>query len=425
MPSQFSKEDHMIRISKSIFVSNFPDSFRSRDVWKLCEPYGKVVDVFIPNRKSKYGKRFAFVRFIKVDDLERLIGNLCTLWVGRFHLHVNVARYERPINSAPSVMIPLPCNLKLSGSYMAVVNGSKSSYGPPAYTPSPSALVLDDTCINECDFSRHVMGKVKDLNSIPNLQTILAKEGFAEVKLPYLGGFWVLLELDSANNKEKLLQRTSVNSWFLALQAATNDFACDERGEVMDVEENLGPSFARKRLCIKTKSAGNMLESFKVIFKGKVYVVRAKELFTWTPRFLEYKDSDYISDDEASIGANNNQVRPQQGDDHLGVESDEEGVSETIFGDKPSSPCNSACNDNAREDDIHSEDPFGFYDLLNNPSKDADVGSSPSLSHPPGFTPEAQQQKNIPSVSSPLMVNNDASIHILFTPEERTSKERK
>ncbi|GJT16405.1 RNA-directed DNA polymerase, eukaryota, nucleotide-binding alpha-beta plait domain protein, partial [Tanacetum coccineum] len=137
MPSQFSKEDHIIRISKSVFVSNFLDSFRSRDLWNLCEPYSKVVDVFIPNRKSKDGKRFAFVRFIKVDDLERLIGNLCTLWVGRFHLHANVARYERPINSAPSVRIPLPHNSKLSGSYAAAVNGSKSSYGPPASPLSP------------------------------------------------------------------------------------------------------------------------------------------------------------------------------------------------------------------------------------------------------------------------------------------------
>ncbi|GKD25665.1 RNA-directed DNA polymerase, eukaryota, partial [Tanacetum coccineum] len=366
MPSQFSKEDHIIRISKSVFVSNFPDSFRSHDLWNLCEPYGKVVDVFIPNRKSKDGKSFAFVRFIKVDDLEPLIGNLCTLWVGRFHLHANAARYERPINSAPSVRIPPPYNSKLSSSYAAAVNGSKSSYCPPASPLSPPALVLDDTFINECDFSRHVMGKVKDLNSIPNLQTILAKEGFAEVKLSYLGGFWVLLELENANTKEKLLQHTGVNSWFLDLQVATNDFVCDERvvwvdiegiplnvwshatflkigkkwGEVMDVEENLGPSFARKRLCIKTNLTGNILESFKVIFKGKVYMVRAKELFTWTPRFLEYKDSDYISDDEASIGANNNQVRPQHGYDHLGVESDEERVSETIFGDKLSSPCN-------------------------------------------------------------------------------------
>ncbi|GKC18050.1 RNA-directed DNA polymerase, eukaryota, nucleotide-binding alpha-beta plait domain protein [Tanacetum coccineum] len=89
MKSFRSKEDQVNRISKSGFVTNFPDSFGSRDLWSLCEVYGKVVDVFIPNRKSKAGKRFAFVRFIRVEDMDRLIGNLCTLWVGRFHLHAN------------------------------------------------------------------------------------------------------------------------------------------------------------------------------------------------------------------------------------------------------------------------------------------------------------------------------------------------
>ncbi|GJX46421.1 RNA-directed DNA polymerase, eukaryota, nucleotide-binding alpha-beta plait domain protein [Tanacetum coccineum] len=96
MVTHRSMEDHVIRISKSVFVTNFPDAYGSRDLWKLCETYGKVVDVFIPNRLSKAGKRFAFVRFIKVDDIDRLLSNLCTLWVGRFHIHANAVRYERP-----------------------------------------------------------------------------------------------------------------------------------------------------------------------------------------------------------------------------------------------------------------------------------------------------------------------------------------
>ncbi|GKD44031.1 RNA-directed DNA polymerase, eukaryota, nucleotide-binding alpha-beta plait domain protein [Tanacetum coccineum] len=79
MVTHRSMEDHVIRISKSVFVTNFPDAYGSRDLWKLCETYGKVVDVFIPNRLSKAGKRFAFVRFIKVDDIDRLLSNLCTL----------------------------------------------------------------------------------------------------------------------------------------------------------------------------------------------------------------------------------------------------------------------------------------------------------------------------------------------------------
>nr|GFB71963.1 RNA-directed DNA polymerase, eukaryota, nucleotide-binding alpha-beta plait domain protein [Tanacetum cinerariifolium] len=60
-----SKFDQTSKISKSVFISNFPDDCTSRDLWKVCNDYGTVVDVFIPNKKSKAGKRFAFVRFIK------------------------------------------------------------------------------------------------------------------------------------------------------------------------------------------------------------------------------------------------------------------------------------------------------------------------------------------------------------------------
>nr|GEW34497.1 RNA-directed DNA polymerase, eukaryota, nucleotide-binding alpha-beta plait domain protein [Tanacetum cinerariifolium] len=71
------------------------------DLWKLCQSYGTVVDVYIPNRRSKAGKRFAFVWFIKFDNVDRLVGNLYTLWIGRMHLHANVVRFERTPSQVP------------------------------------------------------------------------------------------------------------------------------------------------------------------------------------------------------------------------------------------------------------------------------------------------------------------------------------
>nr|GFC85695.1 UvrD-like helicase, ATP-binding domain, P-loop containing nucleoside triphosphate hydrolase [Tanacetum cinerariifolium] len=180
-----SKEDLVTRISKSVFVTNFSDKFGPRDLWKLCEAYSKVVDVFIPNRKSKAGKRFAFVRFIKVSNVDRLI----------------------------------------AGTYANVV---KDIHAPPRHVThsfNNPAVVLDDSCFVERDLLCHVMGKVKELSSIQSLSSILAKEGFLEVKLSYLGGMWVLLEFDTVAIKDKVLCHTGVNSWFSVLQAATNDFS--------------------------------------------------------------------------------------------------------------------------------------------------------------------------------------------------------
>ena len=90
-----TKEDQTQKISKSVFVTNFPNHFTARDLWNVCLAYGNVIDVYIPFKKSKAGKKFAFVHFIRVDNLERLIENLCTIWISRFHLHVNVVRFHR------------------------------------------------------------------------------------------------------------------------------------------------------------------------------------------------------------------------------------------------------------------------------------------------------------------------------------------
>ncbi|GJY91551.1 RNA-directed DNA polymerase, eukaryota [Tanacetum coccineum] len=156
--------------------------------------YGTVVDVFIPSKKSKACKRFAFVRFIKVFNLDRLVKNLCTLWIGRYHLFANQVHFDRPhkpsaqkSNFPPlngSTMIPghgdkfpgFKQKNGSAGSYVSAVNGVSSSVHPGSLiSPSP-ALVLDDACITERDFSKCAMGKVKDFNSISNLQTILVDE---------------------------------------------------------------------------------------------------------------------------------------------------------------------------------------------------------------------------------------------------------
>ncbi|GKE11354.1 hypothetical protein Tco_1414905, partial [Tanacetum coccineum] len=75
---------------------------------------------------SKAGKRFAFVRFIKVDNVERLVGNLCTLWIGRKHLQANVARFDR--NSIPSKRVPHKFNhvAPTPTSFVSAVKGVSS-----------------------------------------------------------------------------------------------------------------------------------------------------------------------------------------------------------------------------------------------------------------------------------------------------------
>ncbi|GKA49230.1 RNA-directed DNA polymerase, eukaryota, nucleotide-binding alpha-beta plait domain protein [Tanacetum coccineum] len=276
-----SKADQTVRISKSIFVSNFPEGCTAKDLWKVCNDYGTVVDVFIPNKKSKVGKRFVFVRFIKVTNLDRLIENLNTIWIGRFHLFANPVRFERPkkpnlsshkyataASSYPRGVDQAKGQVQ-SGSYVNVVNGPSPVVAHGPFISSASALVLNDSCVVERDLSNRVMGKVKDVSSISNLRTLITKEGFSVVNLVYLGGMWVMIECDNVETKANMIQHTGVKSWFHVIQNAVHDFVSDERivwvdiegiplniwsretftrigkkwGEALDIEDNVDSSF--------------------------------------------------------------------------------------------------------------------------------------------------------------------------------------
>ncbi|GJU29199.1 RNA-directed DNA polymerase, eukaryota [Tanacetum coccineum] len=163
-----SNEDHTRMISKSIFVTNFPENFTSKDLWKVCQDYGTVVDVYIPNCKSKAGKQFAFVRFIKVDNVDRLVGNLCTLWIGRMHLHANVVRFER--SSKPPYRSDRPIRSEIPGapSFTSVLKGNLNVPSPVSSTPS---MVLDDSCVVVRDLDYHHVGVASWLTRICNAQS--------------------------------------------------------------------------------------------------------------------------------------------------------------------------------------------------------------------------------------------------------------
>nr|GFC26448.1 nucleotide-binding alpha-beta plait domain-containing protein [Tanacetum cinerariifolium] len=56
-----TKEDEVSKISTSILVSNFPDSFSSKYLFHACKQYGHVVDSFIPSKRAKDDKRSSVV----------------------------------------------------------------------------------------------------------------------------------------------------------------------------------------------------------------------------------------------------------------------------------------------------------------------------------------------------------------------------
>ncbi|GKD40406.1 nucleotide-binding alpha-beta plait domain-containing protein [Tanacetum coccineum] len=329
MGDRRTKEDHVQRISTSIFVTNFPEQFSFRDLWRTCQVYGRVVDAYIPNRRSKTSTRFGFVRFIQVKDVDRLVTILCTIWVDRLRLHANVARFQRP--PLKNVSNDYRTNVERKSSARELSKASVStdhcnSYAGAVKQKGPSnevdvdnqpSIVLDDSCIRQGDLSLSLMGNIKDFGSLSNLKLILAKEG--------------------------------VGSWFSSLQHTSNLFMIDNRVTWVDIEV-------------------------------------AKEVSGWVPDFMEDEEEEEYSDEEIEA-IDSEKVKNNRESER---DSDVEEVSEIVFEQHQEGFTQEGINNNDDEV-LQSEDPFNIYDMLNKKqhgtNNEAEKSSS-TLKYPPSFTPE-------------------------------------
>ncbi|GJT49706.1 RNA-directed DNA polymerase, eukaryota, reverse transcriptase zinc-binding domain protein [Tanacetum coccineum] len=142
-------------------------------------------------------------------------------------------------------------NTVIGKSFVSVVKTSRM----PLDKESPPAIVLEDDCFNEKDLTLSFMGKVKEMVSLVNLKKALCNEGFDVVKISYLRELWVLLEFETAKAKDSF------------------------RGFV-----------------------SHSTKSFKIVFRGKVYWVRASEVLGWTPEFSEENEEDELSVEDNNDG---------------------------------------------------------------------------------------------------------------------------
>nr|GFA06328.1 nucleotide-binding alpha-beta plait domain-containing protein [Tanacetum cinerariifolium] len=379
-----------------------------------------VVDAFIPDRKSKAGKRYGFVRFIRVYYVDRLVSNKCTLWMGSHHLHANVARFMRP----PAVKsggythqngkyMPKKIEDNLNNgrridkmSYVNVVNGDTKS--TEACEPS---LLLDESCLNQLDYSLGLFGKVKEFSSFDNMRMVLGNEGFNDIDLRYMGGMWIMIGFKTEDTKAKFQSCLGATSWFSQILQASKEFVIDKRITWVDIEgiplklwsestfNRIAEKWGKmlylekldegclysKRLCILTTGKSNILETFKIIHKGKIFLVRAKETTGWIPDFDEQEEYNSKSEDEQSICF----IK----EDFDGSDVEKEGDNNvSMVPDSMKEDVNVQAEEKGNDFDVNNSlDPFELYPLLNkkkNVEEKMDKSNGTvSIPFPPRFTP--------------------------------------
>jgi len=62
---------------------------------KIFERWARVKEMFISRRLNRWGRRFDFVKFFKVENEVRLEKQLDQIYIGNIKLYVNIHRYRR------------------------------------------------------------------------------------------------------------------------------------------------------------------------------------------------------------------------------------------------------------------------------------------------------------------------------------------
>ncbi|GJX19794.1 FAR1 DNA binding domain, zinc finger, SWIM-type, MULE transposase domain containing protein [Tanacetum coccineum] len=189
-----------------------------------------------------------------------------------------------------------------------------------------------------------------------------------------MGGYWVMVKFQSGEAKKTFQSNVGIGTWFAKIQQASTDLFVEGRvawvdiegvplkiwsdntfkriaskwGTLIHVDSHEDGNFYTKRLCINTNITSNILESFKIIYRGKLFWVRAKEVPGWEPDFMEDNDDDSDNDDDLI-----NDLKKM------------------------------------KKWKTHSEDPFNIYKLLtkNKENNHKEFNLEDSLKYPPGFTP--------------------------------------
>nr|GEY55029.1 putative RNA-directed DNA polymerase, eukaryota, reverse transcriptase zinc-binding domain protein [Tanacetum cinerariifolium] len=296
----------------------------SKDLWNDYNKHGTVADVYIVRKLSKVGRRFAFVRFLKIENNESLINDLNKIWIGSYHLFAALARFDKnhntttktnPKSSSKIIKEPVKnasftAHTNPNHSYVNVLNG----HGTINLASHPKnilkSVTLDESDLIDTSGIRNVLlAKVRDVNLIPNINIVLNNEGFYNFQCKYIGGMWLWIKFDTNEVCLKLQSNKEMSWYFTLLKHLHHSFILDERvawikiggllinawtpkafkkivdswGTSLFVDDDPNETVSTGRVCIKTKIRGQVNDNCKVVVLDKTYNAYVKEFVDWAP----------------------------------------------------------------------------------------------------------------------------------------------
>ncbi|GJX41629.1 RNA-directed DNA polymerase, eukaryota, partial [Tanacetum coccineum] len=236
-----SRNEEVSKISVNIYVTNFPYTVDSMWLPKLCEKHGIVVDVYLSKNLFKLSKRYVFVRFIKVDGVHSLIDNLRNIWIGSYKMFASSVIRDRFGN-----MIK---DSHDTPSYASVVEPKlKSTISKP--DNEPIELVSGDYVVSNDECDKVCLGLVKEIASLPVLVNMCKAQGFLDLDICYMGATFGLVSRFCTQKRLVWLDCDGlpVRAW----SAANFYKLAFKGGNVVHMDDDLGPTLATTKICVET-----------------------------------------------------------------------------------------------------------------------------------------------------------------------------
>jgi hypothetical protein len=70
------------QVATSFFFTNFPEDVKAVDLWPKFARFGRVGEVFIPDKLDRQGRRFGFVKYRDMRNAREQLDLVSNIWIG-------------------------------------------------------------------------------------------------------------------------------------------------------------------------------------------------------------------------------------------------------------------------------------------------------------------------------------------------------
>jgi hypothetical protein len=228
----------------TFFFTDFPTSFGAKAMINAFHYYGDILEVVIPAKRDRRGRRFGFARFKNVMDAQGFESELANLTIGRDKISVNLSRYHRHEGSRvdrkesqkkrddqhreggrkgeghrPFHKTVQPLNLKEpKSSYAQVVRKTKCEKQGEEFHRICLSYEADKEDLKR--YQKAFIGKVAQSGMTYNIQEAFHREGYFGVKVTPLGSNLTLLEGQDEGEVEALMEDAKdwLDQWFSSIR---------------------------------------------------------------------------------------------------------------------------------------------------------------------------------------------------------------